>query len=76
VGNLFKPEEMLAEMQQMREDNYEMNRQFVELREQYERLQVDYERDKAFYEEALEARMNQLEDFEQQVGSLTGKLES
>lgn len=33
----------------------------MDLRSQLEKLQGDYDRDKAFYEEALEARMNQLE---------------
>jgi predicted enzyme related to lactoylglutathione lyase len=39
-------------------------------------LDADYQKDKAFYEEALEARMNQMEDLEQTNDTLAARLES
>ena len=62
-------------MQNMRDDNYQMNEQFMDLRSQLEKLQGDYDRDKAFYEEALEARMNQLEQAESENDSLKSRME-
>ena len=41
-----------------------LNDRFLNLKDQYENLEADYSKDKAFYEEALEARMNQLEQLE------------
>lgn len=52
-----------------------MNEQFLDLRDQYQKLQETLEKEKSFYEEALEARMNQIEEFEQQVENLTKKVE-
>jgi predicted enzyme related to lactoylglutathione lyase len=39
-------------------------------------LDADYQKDKAFYEEALEARMTQMEELEQTNDTLTTRLES
>jgi chromosome segregation ATPase len=39
-------------------------------------LDADYQKDKAFYEEALEARMTQMEELEQTNDTLTARLES
>jgi len=45
--------------------DYEMaSDRFGNLKEKYDRLQAEYTKDKQFYEEALEARMAQLEELE------------
>jgi hypothetical protein len=48
-------------MQRMRMDYDVLNDRFLNLKDQYEKLEADYQKDKNFYEEALEARMNQME---------------
>ena len=59
----------------MKADYDLMNERFSKLKDQYERLDADYQKDKSFYEEALEARMNQLEQFETDNDQLTRKLD-
>ena len=49
------------------------NERFQTMKESYEKLQYDYNKDKNFYEEALEVRMNQLEDLENENSSLKRK---
>lgn len=52
---------MREDMHRMQSDYELANERFANLKESYEKLQYDYKKDKNFYEEALEARMNQLE---------------
>lgn len=66
---------MREEMARMQED-YEMaNDRFALLKEKYDRLQYDYNKDKQFYEEGLEARMNQLEQLEEENERLQRSLQ-
>lgn len=60
----------------MRMDYDVLNDRFLNLKDQYERLDADYQKDKGFYEEALEARMTQMEELEHANDSLTARLES
>jgi hypothetical protein len=48
-------------MVQMREDYDLMNERFLKMKDQYERQEEEHHKDKQFYDEALEARMSQLE---------------
>ena len=45
------------------------------MKNQYESLEAEYQKDKQFYEEALEARMNQLEELETDNASFNRKIE-
>lgn len=63
------------EMRQMKADYDLANERFQTLKEKYDKLQSDYQKDKNFYEEALEARMNQLEQFEQENDVLNQKVD-
>jgi len=57
----LEADDIRGEMQRMRMDYDVLNDRFLNLKDQYENLEADYSKDKAFYEEALEARMNQLD---------------
>ncbi len=66
---------MKEEMKRMH-DEYELaNERFASLKEKYDQLQYDCSKDKNFYEEALEARMNQLEQFEADNEQLNMRVE-
>ena len=45
------------------------------MRGQYDKLDEDYQKDKVFYEEALEARMNQMEQLESENEALNRRAE-
>ncbi len=45
------------------------------MKESFDKLSYDYNKDKNFYEEALEARMNQLEELENENEHLKRKLD-
>lgn len=62
-------------MRRMKNDYDFLDDRFLSLKQQYDNLQVDYNKDKSFYEEALEARMNQLEQLENENDMLKGQLE-
>ena len=51
------------------------NDRFAQLQAKYNDLNQMYQKDKNFYEDALEARMNQLEEFELDNERLKGQLE-
>ena len=66
---------MRDEMLRMKEDYDLANERFQNLKEKYDKLQADYQKDKNFYEEALEVRMNQLEQIESDNDALSRKTE-
>ncbi len=55
---------MAEEIRRIRIDYDDLNDRFLQMKDQYEKLDSEYQKDKAFYEEALEVRMNQLEELE------------
>lgn len=66
---------MREDLRKMQDDYEIANERFQHLKEKYDKLQYDYNKDKTFYEEALEARMNQLESLENENQILNRKLE-
>ena len=59
----------------MREDYDLMNERFLKMKDQYEKQEEDHQKDKQFYDETLEARMNQLEQLENENAVLCNKAE-
>ena len=45
------------------------------MKDQYEKQEEEHQKDKQFYDEALEARMNQLEQLENENAVLSNKVE-
>ena len=56
-------------------DYEQANERFSNMKQQYEKLQHDYNKDKSFYEEALEARMNQLDQLESENENMGRRLD-